>query len=288
MHVNMLIYAESSRSHHWFDCKWVEWVQVVTSCGTCRQLSLLLHRAALLLFPPQACDFSLKSPFCHDHRTHFTSESHSSSMVCSQVKLLPSNLYALLPIPCAWKDGREIRQRSELPVTVGVQFAIYVVKLLQLCLTNSINHSSGKSIECIMAYITVIHLLFPFLSLSFKHTVLPQTNNSFNPDIAITQAVTVYLNSLASRGHGQVTVALECDYKYNFTLCCVFFSSICLWNYCSSVGRFPAETMKRGFPFYNMSNAKVRRRPHVVPEIAKHAAAEVDYIRALCPQSAGA
>lgn len=172
VHVNVLIYAESSKSYQWFDCKWVEWVQVVTSCGTRRQLSLLLHLAALLLFPPQACDFFLRSPFCHDHHTHFTSESHSPATVCSQVKLLPNNLYALLPIPCAWKDGREIRQRSLLPVNVGVWFAIYVVKLLQLCLTNSINHSSEKSIECIMAHITVIHLLFPFLSLFFKYTVL--------------------------------------------------------------------------------------------------------------------
>lgn len=39
---------------------------------------------------------------------------------------------------------------------------------------------------------------------------------------------------------------------------------------------------------YDMSYAKVRSRPHAVPEIAKHAAAELDYIRALCRQSAGA
>lgn len=39
---------------------------------------------------------------------------------------------------------------------------------------------------------------------------------------------------------------------------------------------------------YDMSHAEVRRRPHVVPEIAKHAAAELDYSHALCCQSAGA
>jgi len=40
--------------------------------------------------------------------------------------------------------------------------------------------------------------------------------------------------------------------------------------------------------FFDMSNAKVRHGPHVEPEIAKHAAAELDCSRALCRQSAGA
>ena len=48
------------------------------------------------------------------------------------------------------------------------------------------------------------------------------------------------------------------------------------------------QRRRSGASVYDMSHAKVRRGPHVAPEIAKHAAAELDCSRALCRQSAGA
>lgn len=105
-------------------------------------LTLSLHLAAIS--SSKTVTSSKKVPFVTKPKRACR---QSRTLVSSQVKLIPNNVDALLHIPHGREDGKEICQTTLLPVNLGVWFAVYGVNLHQLCLANSINHPSEKSIE---------------------------------------------------------------------------------------------------------------------------------------------
>lgn len=165
------------------------WVQVVASRRSHHHplpVTLSLHLVTSLPLPSWARDFpSEKSLLSRSHSTfHITLSRHA--LLSSQITARQSGRSAAHPAPLKGtgeKSANPLCSPPPLPLSERLYvvwwFVVYIVNLHRLCLTNSINQLSEKSIGCIMAHISQ-WFIFAFLSFSLQtHT---HTNDPLHLD----------------------------------------------------------------------------------------------------------